>query len=158
MPASTKDTDRGFRRIVATLKKASGSDVTVGWHKDAEHKDGGGMVATATIAAAHEYGAGVPKRAMLAPVVDTNRQKYKDLLLKLWTMVCGNEITVEGALAIFGARVEADVKTHITKGPFKALAPETIARKGSSQPLIDTGMMRSQVLWRVFVNGKRSKG
>ncbi len=214
----TRDKDRGFKRIVATLRDAARSEVAIGWFPDAEHgkevlaerskltrrfesaekgmndavaraeanlkagkrasiaisrmtklratraaleahekRHGGSLdvVTTASIAASHEFGTdSTPERPILRPVVDGNRLEYRKLVRRLWDKVCALEITIEGALVVLGSRIESDVKRWITDGPHLPNSPATIARKGSSRPLIDTGVMRDQVMFRYQVGGR----
>lgn len=151
----TKDKDRGFKRILATLKEASQSEVAIGWFPDAKHESAGEAIQTAEIATIHEFGTStVPARPMIGPVHDTNLLRYRARLKELWGKIVALEISTEAALVIFGAMVEADLKRWITSGPHAPLSPITIARKGSSRPLIDTGAMRDQVMFRHQVGGK----
>lgn len=147
---TTRDTDRGFRRILGALRKGAASMVSVGWFPDAEHES----IPTAGIAVAHELGvpeSNLPARPMIGAVVDQNQTAYREKLRELWGQVVIGKMTVESALTIFGARVEADLKRWITTGPHVPLSPKTIQRKGSSRPLIDTGVMRDQVMNRVVI-------
>ena len=41
------------------------------------------------------------------------------------------------------------VKEAITDGEWQPNAPETVRRKGSDKPLIDTGAMRQAATWQV---------
>ena len=162
--ATTTDKDRGFKRILATLKEASRSEVAIGWFPDAKHEveaEGGGTksIQTAELASIHEFGTStIPARPMIGPVYDNNLLRYRARLKELWGKIVTLEISTEAALVIFGAMVEADLKRWITSGPHKPLSPETIARKGSSRPLIDTGAMRDQVMFRHQVGGPVKTG
>jgi hypothetical protein len=42
------------------------------------------------------------------------------------------------------------VKVKILDGDFEPNAPSTIAKKGSSHPLIDTGQEKNSVTWEVI--------
>ena len=58
------------------------------------------------------------------------------------------------AMKVMGMKVQADVQQAITVLSSPANAPSTIAKKGSSNPLIDTGHMRQSVSHRL-VKSKR---
>lgn len=142
----TVDRDRGWRRIRKMLRRIDGSEVEVGWFPDARHEE----MNTAELAAIHEYGGGkVPARPMIRPVVDKNTNNYRRLRKLLMDRVIAGNMSEEAALETLGARVESDLKEWITDGDHAPNAPSTIARKGSSKPLIDTGLMRSQVSHKV---------
>jgi len=57
-------------------------------------------------------------------------------------------------LRIVGAFLEGQIKQTITRGraEWPPLSPETIKRKGSSKPLIDTGKLRNSVTHKVEGN------
>lgn len=214
---TTRDRDRGFARIVATLKDAARSEVAIGWFPDAMHgeavaKERGKLersfgaaqkslgaavqraeqrmaagkaasialsrmaklresrraleaheqrhgrslqiLQTAAVATSHEFGLGVPPRPMLRPVHDQNLLRYRALIRNLFGRVVWGSLSIEGALVVIGSRIEADVKRWITSGPHEPLSDVTIQRKGSSRPLIDTGVMRDQVQFKYKVGGK----
>ena len=57
--------------------------------------------------------------------------------------------TIRGALAKIGQLAAGDVKRIIAAGGFVENAAETILRKGSSKPLINTGQLRQSVTYQV---------
>lgn len=61
----------------------------------------------------------------------------------------------EQALREIGAEGEGSLKRTLTegRGEWPSLKPGTIARKGSTRPLIDTGIMRSKITSRVDKDG-----
>lgn len=148
-----RDTDRGFRAILAQVDALAKVRVEVGWHADKRHEGG---KPTASIAAVHEFGSvsrSIPARPTLGPTVDRNASTYREYLQRLLSEAVSRGKDPEGALRIFGARVASDVKRSINELTAPPLSPATIARKGSSKPLIDTGAMRDQVDHRVVRGG-----
>jgi hypothetical protein len=57
--------------------------------------------------------------------------------------------SVDQALGELGAMGAARVKMEIRDGDFVPNAPSTIARKGSSHPLVDTAQTRQSITWEV---------
>lgn len=57
---------------------------------------------------------------------------------------------LERALGELGAMGAARVKTEIRDGDFAPNAPSTVAKKGSSHPLIDTGQEKQSVTWEIM--------
>ena len=57
--------------------------------------------------------------------------------------------TAESALDELGVLVKGLVQDEIVQGGFAPNAPATVLRKGSAQPLIDTGLMRQSVKYVV---------
>lgn len=56
---------------------------------------------------------------------------------------------LDKALKQIGVMMQGEIKQQITHGTFTPNAPSTIARKGSSRPLVDTGNLLQSVHWGV---------
>lgn len=121
--------------------KAAGRHVNVGYPAGKEEADG---TPVALIAAAHNFGVpdkGLPERPFMTQAVMGAQQKIvtlnRDNLLK----VLHGDMTTDAALGQLGAFVVGAIQREIKGGNFVALKDETIERKHSSKPLIDTGQM-----------------
>lgn len=106
-----------------------------------------------SIGAIHEFGAGsVPQRSFLRVPFNTKRKDIDKTISLQFSAVFEKGKDAESALNIIGAKA-----TNISKGAFTTqgygswspLKPETIAAKGSSQILIDTGILRNSITWSV---------
>jgi hypothetical protein len=96
----------------------------------------------------HEYGnEHIPARPFLIPALQEGRASLQALTGQLLKRVVLGRTTMRDALGKLGAEGEAMVKTKIRNGDFVELAESTIRKKGSSQPLIDTGQMLNAVQW-----------
>lgn len=103
-----------------------------------------------TIGWAHEFGLperGIPERSFLRSAVHEQAAKYSGLMAQRLRKVANGNGSIEQALSLIGVVATADIQTKIAKGDFVPLKPQTIKRKGSSKPLIDTGNMRQSVTW-----------
>lgn len=99
----------------------------------------------------------IPPRPFLAVTIDVNKDKIYALKKKLGEQILSGEMQPERGLGILGTAVTGMVKQTISGPIFRETvpnAPATIRRKGSSQPLIDTGAMRNATTFQVFMNGK----
>ena len=167
---SVRERDRGmnkFQEAVAELAK-SDPHVRVGVFSD--EKAGGqvrdGELTNVEIAAVHEYGTEdgrVPERSFLRSTFDEKRQVYAALVTKLLRGVVSGKMPVKQMFDILGAQMVADINGRVrqTLGPafaFEPLRPETIARKGSDRPLIDTGIMLASITWVTVTKGAASTG
>lgn len=143
----TVDRDRGFAAIKRNLKEMDGAAVVVGWTATkGEHP--GARLPMAQLAAIHEFGAparNIPERSTLRATADAKRTEYRAELRRLAGRAMLGQDSVRGAMESFGARAASDVRRAITDFKDPPNAPATVARKGSSQPLIDTGAMRDAV-------------
>lgn len=161
-----KDTDKGYKALKKLLDEAGKVYVVVGvrGEKGAQRYDKApgetaDPLSLVEVAAVHEFGSEdghVPERSFLRSTFDTNRAKY-ERELKAGIARCVTGVTFgtgETALATLdfeldrlGVRVAGDVTLLIKSGdgiqPKNADA--TIARKGSSHTLIDTGRLSTSI-------------
>lgn len=148
-----KDTDHGFAALRKRLREEDWS-ITVGVHQSAgEHKDKdgkpGGMT-VADIATIHEFGApaaNIPARSFIGAWFDEHGKELgKKSLPDIKSFLAGR-MTKEQVLARAGARAVGGIQKRMAQNIPPPLKPATIARKGSSVALIDTGQLRQSVTW-----------
>lgn len=104
-----------------------------------------------------EQGTRIPARPFLTVTIDKNNQKIFALKAALASKILGGQLDVKTALNQLGSIVTGMVKQTLSGPIFKAIAPNapsTIRAKGSSQPLIHHGTMRSATTWEVYMKGK----
>ena len=109
----------------------------------------------ATLGVIHELGLGVPSRPFMAKTWERRGEDTKKLIEAEAKLCLQGGRDVEGALKEIGVFYENAVKESFTAESFEPLADSTIARKGSSVPLIDTGTMRQSITSRVDMSGER---
>lgn len=107
-----------------------------------------------TLAAIHDLGApgaGIPERAFMRQSVENRRAQYTKFLSNELRSAYRGEQSIERAYGRLGAVAVGGVQVEITRPSpaFVALQKSTIARKGSSKPLIDTGQLRQAVTFVV---------
>lgn len=112
-----------------------------------------GKVSTAVVDRAiwNHYGTsrGIPARPFLLNAIRKNRSEYLRFLKSSGARILRGEMTLETAMRQLGIMAQGDIQQEITDLRTPPNAPSTIAQKGSSNPLIDTGEMRSKVTWQV---------
>lgn len=151
MNAKITDRDRGYRRLIRRLLGpiAKGPGVTVGIHEQEGAATPDGDVSIATYATINEFGLGVPERSFLRSTADENAEDYgKAIERAILDDLEGGRSVVDG-LDRVGMRAVRDVKRKIRDLKDPPNAPNTIAKKGSSNPLVDQGAMRQAVTHRV---------
>lgn len=133
-------------KIVLDAKYAYGvKAVKVGFFSTATYDDEEGTK-VATVAAKNEFGVGVPERPFLRPTNEQIKHPVKEFLVKA---VDPKKMVVTVAMADdIGQMVQNAVQRKITELRTPPNSPATIARKGSSNPLIDTGHMRASVTYK----------
>lgn len=144
------DKDAGYRARITKLLEDKKAAVYVGITAASGSKKHDATTVL-DIALIHEYGLGVPRRAFvgdwfLSYKKDANRLVKKLLIL---TTKKGGPNAVD-AVEILGARAAAECQKYISEGVhFLPLSPVTIAKKGSSVPLVDTGQLKSSITYRI---------
>jgi hypothetical protein len=104
--------------------------------------------AVAMIAVIHDFGApnrGIPPRPFFRAAAAAGAKTWPPLMAKL----SANGYDARTTLEFIGARMQKDIKDSIRNGGWAPLKPATIARKGFTTPLIDTGQMVNSVNYEV---------
>jgi len=156
--------DFGLKKLLAAFRRRRRIDVEIGIiGSDAE--DDHGELTNAELGTIHEFGSSdgrIPQRSFLRSTVEENRDKYKQMMADAASafgtgklrgaggrFVSGGADGLTAALNKVGLQAVADVQRKIADGIEPPLAESTIARKGSSKPLIDTGQLRRSITHRV---------
>lgn len=104
------------------------------------------------------FGGPVPERPFMQNAMRDNEAKYKLALTAAAATIVKKLATVPGAdlntltheaLSKLGIMAQRDIQGEITALSSPPNSPVTIALKGSSNPLIDTGEMRQAVTWAI---------
>lgn len=139
---------RKLKSVSKKLKDMKNIGVKVGFFDGKEHKDSG--LTIADVAAVNEYGSDdgkIPSRPFMRQTIRKHNE-YKDLLAKETGAVMDGRRSPKQFQFRVGEQVRADVVEEIGSKDFVPNSPVTVAEKGSSTPLIDTGTMRGDVDWR----------
>ena len=135
------------------LEKAKRGGVRVGLPQE----DVGGEVypngaSIIEVGAAHEYGFGVPQRSFLRLPFNVNAQAMNDAIAAKFQEVHEDGLDAGKALGQIGAIATNYVKDSFTTGGFgqwQDISEATKEAKGSSQILIDRGILRASISWVV---------
>lgn len=143
---------RALRARLAGIEHARVKVGIIGAEAAEEHKGTGAT--NAEIGAAHEFGTStIPERSWLRSTFrdPAKREQLRKLQARLLRELMNGRITVVQAMGLLGAWAMGAIKLTITRdGHFAPLKPATIARKGSTKPLIDTGQMVGAITWAVI--------
>lgn len=137
--------DGGVAELRARCAKLQGDKVLVGIPAGKTEDNG---VSVAMIGAVHEYGVpelNIPERSWLRGGIRNHKKDLIAVAKNDLKKVLDKKMTVETALARLGKAGAAAAQMEIRHGDFVPNTPETIARKGSSHPLMDTGTMLQSV-------------
>lgn len=95
------------------------------------------------------WGGPIPERPFLANAMRNNRGKYQEGMATAARAILRGDYDNRKALQRLGILAQGDVQSEITSLSTPPNSPVTIALKGSSNPLIDSGEMRGAVTWKV---------
>lgn len=95
------------------------------------------------------WGGPIPERPFLRNAVRNNQGKYQRGLRTSAAKIILGETSLRTVLDKLGILAQGDIQAEITSLSSPPNSPVTIALKGSSNPLIDSGAMRQAVTWVV---------
>lgn len=139
------------RKFQKMLKELAEKEVRVGFQAGKAYEEDGTDICD--IAAWNELGTvHIPARPFLRMSVDDNVAKINNFMQQQKkNLVKG--IDAEQVLKEIGIFQKDLIQEKITDGDFAPNAPSTVAKKGSSKPLIDTGRMRQSVNYEIKQKG-----
>ena len=143
--------DSGARRVLRDAKALqSGAHVIVGIiGEDADKPEGDKGVTVGDVAAWAEFGLGQPRRSWLRDWIDAADPEIRRRTSAEIAAVLAGTRTRDQALARLGVWAVGEIQKRIAAGIAPENAPSTIARKGSSTPLIDKGQFRGSITSKV---------
>lgn len=147
--------DKGWRALLKAVAASEKMHARVGiLGSDAvdEHSESG--MTNAEIAFVHEYGSRdgvIPERSFIRSTFVTRKAaELRAMLAKCGKAMFQKGLPLKTALGALGAWGAAEVKNTITQTDIPPpLEPATIAAKGSSKPLVDTGQLLGSITWDV---------
>lgn len=151
MSVSIEINDKVWRALVAKIgKQLATSEVRVGVLASEggnETRDGISML---ELAAIHEFGspaAGIPERSFIRATLEdpTAVHAQRIMMGKAAKAVIEDRLSADQALNLIGLWGVKRIKARIVGGIDPANAASTIAKKGSSKPLVDTGRLLNAI-------------
>lgn len=154
--------DSRWRKLLAGVKGMGRAHVRVGILASkggrSRHSDSSPLTLV-DIAFVHEYGSGpIPERSFIRSTF-ANAPWLASFTAALARKVVTDGMPLRQALSILGERGVAEVRRNVTEGPGIAppLKPETVARKGSDRPLVDTGRLMNALSYEVVIGEDADK-
>jgi len=139
----TTDRDLGLKRFMRELQKAKVTEVVVGVQQGSDNAEGESI---AEYAAYNEFGTEkIPERSFMRSAFDENVNDLSRQLDRSYAQIQAGTMTVYKALGLVGLRHQDQIQHKIDTNVPPPNAPATIAAKGSSHTLIDTGAMRASI-------------
>lgn len=107
-----------------------------------------GPISVPSVAAAHVYGIGVPRRNFMAMAKQGMIEKSLKILRHL-SVTAGNKDLSNKVFEQAGLSAQAEIRKAITDLNVPPNSPKTIEKKGFNNPLIWTGHMRKSATYVV---------
>lgn len=95
------------------------------------------------------WGGPIPERPFLSNAMRNNRSAYRAAMKTSAPKLLRGETALRTVLSKLGVLAQGDVQEEITSLSSPPNSPVTIALKGSSNPLIDSGEMRAAITWKI---------
>jgi phage gpG-like protein len=154
MKVSPKEMLNITKSMASSIYKAKKLVVAVGLPKgEATSKVYGDGTTVVTVAYWHEYGKGNnPQRSFLRVPFKAKEAAISNALVKSFKVVFEEGGDAETQLEKVGILLQNISKQAFRNngfGTWPALKPSTIKSKGSSKPLIDTGILRGSITYEV---------
>lgn len=91
----------------------------------------------------------IPARPFMTFAKEIFERTFPKVMRMYMPSYLDGTISLDGLLTEIGDRAKASVQEAILNGDYAPLSPKTIARKGSSVPLVDTGTMLRTVTFEI---------
>ncbi len=130
---TTVEQNFNLDEMIARLEEANGKQAEAGLF--------GGFAADKAMWQEYGTSRGIPARPFLRNTMYENGSKWSRKAASGVLQVFEGGLSTTTLLSQLGTQMVDDIRQTINAGNFVPLAPQTVARKGSSRPLIDTGEM-----------------
>jgi hypothetical protein len=153
LKGKVRDSDRGMKALNKRLMQTSDLALKVGLvGEKANQQHGDSGFTNVQLGTVHEFGSAngvVPERSFIRATVDEKEEDIKAIGRRVIQGIISGKVTAQRGLEIMGLRVQADIVAKIRSGIKPELKPETVKRKGSSTPLIDSGQLVQAINFQV---------
>ena len=152
MDVKFESKDMGKAKIERELRAARKLVALVGIPSDAKRHEDNPNIGLAEIAFIMEKGSTVnkiPPRPFMQQTRIMNEKKVADLSKKYLSAISTGKMNAMDAIKKLGASYEGAMKKIFLTGSFVGNAESTKKRKKSSKPLIDTGLLRQSIKYKV---------
>lgn len=113
---------------------------------------GDGPFNTAEIGFVHEFGSSdgrIPERSFIRSTLKSDRKDIIKLTKALLKKVLSGAMPLNQALGLMGIDAADRISQKIVEIRTPPNSPQTIAKKGSSNPLVDTGQLKNSITHKV---------
>lgn len=141
-----------LREITERAKQLNNISLNVGIPSDKGEREKSSGVTNAELGIIHEFGAperGIPERSFMRSTAEEESKNVAKLAGIQIKKSLNSEISAYDAFSVIGNYLQVKIVDKITEGNFEENTKETIKRKKSSKPLIDTGQLRASITYEI---------
>ena len=143
------DRDRGYNALVKKVFAQRKPILEVGVLSSASGNYAGGT-SIVDVATWNEFGTSrIPSRSFLRAWFDEGSDRAREWLSSGMKAVIKGKTTADKMLEMIGLKIVGEIQTRMASSIPPPNAPSTVAKKGSTTTLIDTGQLRSSISSRV---------
>ena len=145
LAASIEDDDEEMNRILSEYEDAPFDAVDIGVLSDEDEL-------LRVYASANEFGTRnghIPERSFIRSAVDNGDQLISQRAEQVWAQISDGRLPMNVGLGMMGEFIQRLITQRITDLKTPENAQSTKDRKGSDNPLIDTGRMRQSIRWQL---------
>lgn len=148
MKSSFTDNNAKWLKFVKTLPEIEKKEVAIGVQADAVDEETGEYIAVRALY--NELGTStIPARPFISSSSDERRNDWWDKFEQGLNKALYGTASPDAPFELSGLLAQRDIQNKIRDIKTPALSPVTVERKGSSNPLIDTGQMRQSIRYEV---------
>jgi len=146
---SVKDIDKGWKELKREVRAIKNARIEVGViGSQAQSRPYDGPLTIADVATFNEFGTvNAPARSFIRSTFDENQNYVSYVERKASLLTKG--VPARTILKIIGTKIKQDVVAKINNLRVPPNAASTIARKKSSNPLIENGRLKQSISYRI---------
>jgi len=146
MSFKRKKINGGVKGLLKRLEKSG--KVNVGIIDAGKHSESG--LTVAEVGNYNEFGTTrIPERSFMRSTIKEKRKEIVKLQEKLLRKIQSGDMNIDQALGLLGSFIAGEITQKIVDIKSPPNNPYTIKKKGSSNPLVDTGQLKNSITWEV---------
>lgn len=156
--ATTTESNPGMlKKLLDKMSKFAEKGVVAGFprgqlntpHYEPEKPEDGPGLSIIDVAIKNNFGIGVPRRDFMTPATKKWKKFFDESLIKIKKELESETVDVDKFLNMMGQKGADIISQEIIALRTPPNSPVTIARKGSSNPLVDSGDMSRSTTWQI---------
>jgi phage gpG-like protein len=141
-----------LKQVMKRAEQLNRIQLVVGIPSDENSRKESTGITNAELGVIHEFGApekGIPERSFMRSTASEEAENFGKLSKSRVAEFLKGQKSAHDAFADVGAYLQGKIVEKITDGDFVTNKEETVKRKKSSKPLIDTGQLRASITYEV---------